>query len=121
MYSIMLKSKLHLARVTKIALAYEGSITIDRELMEAVQLLPYEKVLVSNMANGQRLETYAIPAPAGSGEIGLNGPAAHQGAIGDQLVIMAFVLTPTEKARSQRPLVLILDENNKPTGPLKDT
>jgi aspartate 1-decarboxylase len=121
MYSIMLKSKLHQARVTQAVLEYEGSLTIDRELMDTVQLMPYEKILVSNLANGQRFETYAIPGPAGSGVICLNGPTAHLGAVGDRLVILAFALVPTGDARRQRPLILILDEKNKPTGPLKET
>ena len=121
MYSIMLKSKLHQARVTRADLKYEGSLTIDRELMDSVQILPYEKVLVSNMTNGNRFETYAIPGPAGSGVICLNGPTAHLGAVGDQLVILSFAVIPTGEARRQRPLILVLDEKNKPAGPLKET
>ncbi len=120
MYSSMLKSKLHQARVTQAELQYEGSLTIDRELMDSVQILPYEKVLVSNMTNGNRFETYAIPGPAGSGVICLNGPTAHLGAIGDRLVILAFAMVPTGEARRQRPYILVLDDKNKPTGPLKD-
>lgn len=121
MYSIMLKSKLHMARVTETQTDYEGSLTIDRDLMDAVKLLPYEKILVSNRTNGTRFETYAIAGKPGSGTICLNGPAAHLGSVGDQLMIFSFGLVPTEEARHQRPLVLAMDENNKPTGPLKDT
>ncbi len=121
MYSIMLKSKLHQARVTQIALDYEGSIIIDRDLMDAVHLLPYEKVLVSNLANGNRFETYAISGQPGSGVICLNGPAAHLGAVGDQVVIMAFALVPTAEACRQRPFILTLDEHNRPAAPLKET
>ena len=120
MYSTMLKSKLHRVRVTQAELDYEGSITIDRDLMDSVQLLPYEKVLVSNLANGNRFETYTIPGKAGSGVICLNGPTAHLGAVGDQLVILAFALVPTNEARRQRPLILVVDAKNKPTGPLRE-
>ncbi len=121
MYSSMLKSKLHRARVTHANLDYEGSITIDRDLMDAVQLLPYEKVLVSNLSNGNRFETYAIPGAAGSGIIGLNGPTALLGAVGDRVVILAFAAVPTAEARRQRPLILVVNEQNRPAGPLKDT
>lgn len=117
----MLKSKLHLARVTRADLDYEGSLTIDRDLMDAVQLLPYEKVLVSNLTNGNRFETYAISGPPGSGVICLNGPTAHLGAVGDRLVILSFALVPTGEARRQRPLILVLGDKNKPAGPLKET
>lgn len=120
MYSIMLKSKLHRARVTESNLDYEGSLTIDRDLMDAVRILPYEKVLVSNLANGQRFETYAIPGPAGSGIICLNGPTAHLGAVGDRLVILTFSPVLTSEARRQRPMILALDQDNKPLGPLKE-
>lgn len=116
---VLLKSKLHLARVTQVLPDYEGSLTIDRALMDAVKLAPYEKVLVSNAANANRFETYAIPAPAGSGAICLNGPAARLGAVGDRLVIMAFGRVPAGKARRHRPLILALDEHNRPAkGPL---
>lgn len=119
MYSIMLKSKLHMARVTHAKPDYEGSLTIDRELMDLVKLRPYEKVLVANSSNGQRFETYAIVGAPGSGMICLNGPATHLGAVGDRLVILAFALVPTEDAPRQKPLILVLDEHNRPTGPLK--
>lgn len=121
MYSIMLKSKLHMACVTEARLDYEGSLTIDRDLMDAVKLLSYEKILVSNQTNGNRFETYAIAGEPGSGTICLNGPAAHHGSVGDRLMIFSFCLMPTDEARHQHPLILVLDENNKPTGPLKDT
>lgn len=121
MYSIMMKSKLHMARVTETRADYEGSLTIDSELMDAVKILPYEKVLVSNRMNGNRLETYAIAGKPGSGVICLNGPAAHHASVGDRLMILSFCIVPTEEAKSLRPLILVLDENNKPAGPLRDT
>jgi len=110
----MLKSKIHLARVTEVKPDYEGSLTIDRDLMDAVKLLPYEKILVSNMENTNRFETYAIPAPPGSRAFCLNGPAAKLGKIGDRLVIFSFELVPTDEARSHRPRILVLDKDNKP-------
>lgn len=116
MHSIILKSKLHMARITETRMDYEGSLTIDRDLMDAVKILPYEKVLVSNSANGNRFETYVIAGAPGSGAICLNGPAAHLGSVGDRIVIIAFGIVPTDEAARARPLVLVLDENNKPAG-----
>ncbi|MFH1476369.1 MAG: aspartate 1-decarboxylase [Verrucomicrobiota bacterium] len=121
MFSIMLKSKLHMARVTHVMPEYEGSLTIDRDLMDAVKLLPYEKVLVSNSANANRFETYAIPGKAGDGMICLNGPAARLGTVGDRLVIMAFSTVPADEARRHHPLILTLDDRNQPAGPLRET
>jgi len=115
----MLKSKIHLASVTEVKPDYEGSLTIDRELMDAVKLLPYEKVLVSNMENTNRFETYLLPERPGSRTVCLNGPAAQLGAIGDRLVIFAFCLVPSDEARNHRPLILALDRDNKPVRPLK--
>lgn len=117
MDSIMLKSKIHLARVTAVQADYEGSLTIDRELMEAVKLRPYEKILVSNMENTNRFETYCLPAPPKSGTICLNGPAARLGKVGDRLVIFAFGLVPTDEARNHRPLIIALDKDNQPVRP----
>ncbi len=104
-----------MARITEIKPDYEGSLSIDRDLMDAVKLLPYEKVLVSNMGNLNRFETYVIPAKPGSHTIGLNGPAAQLGSIGDRLVIFAFSHVPTDEARNHRPLILVLDKDNNPT------
>src|SRR3954451_4305374 len=93
----VLKSKLHQATVTRSDLHYHGSLTIDPELMEAVGLYPYEAILVSNVATGQRAETYALPRTPGSGDIGLNGAMARLGAPGDRVIVMAFAdLTPDE-------------------------
>ena len=120
MHRIMLKSKLHNARITHKEPDYEGSLTLSAELMEAVRILPYEKILVANTANGERFETYAIPADPGSGKIGLNGAATHKGSVGDRVIVFAFALVPEEEAAQHRPLILTLDEQNKPIGPLKD-
>ncbi len=116
----LLKSKLHLARVTCLQPDYEGSLTLDRDLMDAVRLAPYERVLVSNTANPHRFETYVIPAPPGSGTVALNGPAARLGAVGDRLVIMAFAAVPLAAVRRHRPLILRLDADNRPAGPLAE-
>ena len=112
----MLKSKLHHARVTESELEYNGSLTIDRDLMDGVKLRPYEKILVANMANGERFETYAIPAPRGSRTICLNGATAHKGAVGDRLIIFAFAQLSEEEVASHRPLVTILDAGNNPVA-----
>jgi aspartate 1-decarboxylase len=108
----LLKSKLHRARVTAANLEYEGSMTIDRDLMDRVGLLAYERILCSNMANGARFETYAIPGARGSGEIVLNGAAAHLGKAGDQLTIMSFTEADAAEAKFWKPHVLVLGEKN---------
>jgi len=109
----LLKSKLLRAEVTDRALHYEGSLAIDSDLMKQVGLIPYEKILVANIANGERLETYAIEAPKGSHTISLNGAAAHKGKIGDLLVIMSFAQFEEVEARSWMPKVLVLGDGNK--------
>lgn len=109
----LLKSKLHRARVTGANLNYEGSMSIDRDLMEKVGLLPYEKILCSNMANGARFETYAIPGERGSGQIVLNGAAAHLGKPGDMLTIMSFTESEVTEAKFWKPHVIVLGERNE--------
>jgi aspartate 1-decarboxylase len=108
----LLKSKIHRAQVTAANLAYEGSMTIDADLMDKVGLLPYEKILCSNMANAARFETYAIPGTRGSGHIILNGAAAHLGKAGDRLTIMSFTEVEEAQARSWQPRVIVLGEKN---------
>lgn len=108
----LLKSKIHRARVTGANLQYEGSMSIDRDLMDKIGLLPYERILCSNMANGARFETYAIPAERGTGEIILNGAAAHLGKPGDQLTIMSFTEVQANDAKFWKPHVIVLGENN---------
>jgi len=109
----LLKSKLLRAEVTDCALHYEGSLAIDAALMEQIGLMPYEKILVANIANGERLETYAIEAPKGSHTISLNGAAAHKGEKGDLLVIMSFAQFEVEEAKTWKPKVLVLADGNK--------
>jgi aspartate 1-decarboxylase len=99
----VLKSKIHRVKVTGADLNYIGSITIDEDLMDAANLIPGEKVQVVNNNNGERLETYAIPGPRGSGEITLNGAAARKVAIGDILILIAYAWMDAEEARSFNP------------------
>ena len=112
MFSTLLKAKLHNARVTDANVDYEGSLTIDRDLMDAVKILPYEKILVANVQNGSRFETYAIPAEPGSGQIILNGATARLGKPGDRLTIMSFTEVDPGEAKSWKPQVIVLGEKN---------
>lgn len=109
----ILKSKIHKATVTQSNVNYEGSITIDAQLMKKAGIVPYEKVLVSNMSRGTRLETYAISGKQGSGIIGLNGAAALLGKIGDKITIMTFANVPQAKARQIKPKIIVLGKKNK--------
>ncbi len=113
MFVKLLKSKLHRACVTKSSLDYPGSIAIDSELMEAAGILPYEVVLVADINNGSRLETYAVPADAGSREIVILGAAARLVKPKDIIIIMAFAFyTPLDAAQA-KPKIVVLDENNE--------
>ncbi|MBC8343029.1 MAG: aspartate 1-decarboxylase [Bacteroidetes bacterium] len=114
MYIEVLKSKIHRVKVTEADLNYIGSITIDQDYMDAVNLIPNEKVQVLNIQNGERFETYTIKGERGSGIIGLNGPAAHKGSIGDILVIVSYAMVEVEKAPQIEPKIL-LPENGKST------
>jgi aspartate 1-decarboxylase len=108
----LLKSKLHRARVTGANVDYEGSLTIDRDLMDKAGLLPYERILCSNMVNAARFETYVIPGDPGSGQIVLNGAAAHLGKTGDRLTIMSFTEVEAAEAKFWKPRVIVLGEKN---------
>ena len=112
MHVTLLKSKIHRAAVTGASLDYEGSMTISSDLAQRVGLLHYEKILVSNMRNGERFETYVIYGEPGTGQIQLNGATAHLGGIGDRLTIMNFGYFSSEEAVGHKPCVLLLDENN---------
>ena len=112
----MLKSKLHRVRLTGTELNYEGSITIDRTLLEAADMLPGEQVHVLNLSNGSRIVTYVIEAPAGSGTVLLNGPAARTGQVGDQVIVLSYCELEDEEARAHSPSVVLVDEDNKPRG-----
>lgn len=108
----LLKSKIHRAQVTGAHVSYEGSLTIDAQFMEQTGLLPYERILCGNLANGHRFETYAIPGRPGSGEIILNGAVAHLGKVGDRITIMSFAVLDEATARSWQPRVIVLGEAN---------
>jgi aspartate 1-decarboxylase len=109
----MLKSKIHKATVTQSDLMYEGSLTIDSDLMREVGLLPYEKIKIYNINNGERLDTYAIEGEAGSGVIGLNGAAARKGMIGDLIIIVSYAIYNDADLVDFEPKVVVLDQNNK--------
>jgi len=109
----LLKSKIHRPAVTGASLHYEGSLTISEDLAELVGLRPYERILVSNMANGERFETYVIYGKRGAGLIELNGATAHLGKIGDRLTIMNFAQYTPEEAEHHKPSVIVLNERNE--------
>jgi aspartate 1-decarboxylase len=109
----LLKSKIHRARVTAGDVNYEGSLGIDQDFMDRVGLLPYERILCGNMANGERFETYAIPAQRGSRAIILNGAVAHLGKRGDKLTIMSYAAVPQAQAKKWKPRVIVLGPGNK--------
>lgn len=116
MFRTMFKSKIHRATVTQADLHYVGSITIDRELMAAADLLDGEQVHVVDITNGARLETYVIPGPPGSGVIGLNGAAAHLVHPGDLVIIMSYAQLPDAEARTYTPTVVHVDQDNRIVG-----
>ncbi len=109
----MLRSKIHRATVTDANLSYEGSITIDQELIEAAGILPYEQVMISNMNNGERFETYVIPGPKGSGQVCLNGPTARKGVTGDKIVIFCYEYYNEEELKTFKPRIIIVDDKNR--------
>jgi len=111
----MLKSKIHRVTVTQAELYYEGSITVDKDLLEAADIVPYEKVQVLNFNNGSRLDTYAIEGDAGSGTICLNGPAARFSSVGDEIIIVSYFQLPDEDAKKYKPKVVLVDKKNKIT------
>ena len=109
----MLKSKIHRARITGADLHYEGSITIDSNLMRRADLLPYEKVEVFDIDNGARFETYVIEGDAGSGTVQINGAAARLVQTGDLVIIVSYRTVTDEDAARSRPRIILLDEGNK--------
>jgi aspartate 1-decarboxylase len=111
----MLKSKIHRVTVTQAELYYEGSITVDKDLLQAAGILPYEKVQVLNFNNGSRLDTYAIEGAAGNGTICLNGPAARFDSVGDEIIIVSYFHLPDEDAKKHKPKVVLVDKKNKIT------
>lgn len=113
MFLTMMKSKIHRAKVTEANLEYIGSITIDEDIIDAVGLLPNEKVQIVNNNNGARFETYVIAGKRGSGTICLNGAAARLVQVGDTVIIIAYALMTPEEAKAHQPKVAFIGEHNK--------
>ncbi len=113
MFLRFLKSKLHMAVVTQTELHYHGSITIDRDLMDAVGLLPYEQVMIANCSNGTRGETYVLEGGRGTGQVQMNGALARLAHKGDRVIVMSFVDATPEEASQLHPRVAILNEHNQ--------
>ena len=111
------KSKIHRATITDANINYMGSITIDAELMRLADLVPYEKVQVANISNGERFETYVIEGRAGSGDIALNGAAARKGSPGDLIIIIAYGQIDKAEAAGFRPAIVYVDAANRPVKP----
>ncbi len=109
----MLKSKIHRATVTHSHLHYEGSLSVDSDLMKEVDLYPSERVFVYNINNGERFETYVIEGEPGSGVIGLNGAAARKGMVGDLIIIVTYGMYSEEELKDHEPKFVVLDETNK--------
>ena len=112
MQRTMLNAKIHRATITQADLNYEGSLSIDKNLMESAGIIPFERVHVYNINNGDRFETYAIEGEAGSGIIGLNGAAARKGHVGDLIIIVTYGSYAPEDLDEYEPVILLLDENN---------
>ena len=112
-YTTLLKCKIHRARVTEADLHYEGSCSIDQDLMKASGLVAHEHIHVWNVSNGNRFETYVIPAPKGSGMVKINGAAAHQAKRGDLIIITSFAHYDNGAMKKHRPRVVFVDDKNR--------
>jgi aspartate 1-decarboxylase len=112
MTRFMFKSKIHRAVVTQAELYYEGSLTVDSDLLREADLLEYEKVSVVNVNNGERFETYLLAGEPGSGVICLNGAAARKGSVGDEVIIISYASMSEEEARVYKPTVILVDKKN---------
>lgn len=113
MLRCMLKAKIHMATVTESNLEYEGSITIAEDILKETGILPYELVMISNMNNGERFETYVIPGAAGSGKISLNGPTARKGVVGDRVIIFCYGYFEESALAHFSPKIVRLDPGNR--------
>jgi len=110
MLRCILRAKIHIATVTESNLSYEGSITIDEAIVKKAGILPYEQVMISNLNNGERFETYVIPGK--KGEICLNGPTARKGIVGDRIIIFCYSYVEDSKLKGFKPIIVRLDEDN---------
>ena len=108
----MLKSKIHRATITDANLNYEGSLAVDKNLLDEAGLLPYERIKIYNINNGTRIETYLIEGEAGSGIISLNGAAARKGEVGDLIIIVSYALYSPEELQNYKPKVILLNSDN---------
>ena len=114
MLRCILRAKIHMATVTESNLEYEGSITIDETIMKKAGILPYEQVMISNVNNGERFETYVISGKKGSGEICLNGPTARKGVVGDKVIIFCYsYFEDNKKIKKFKPKIVRLDSRNQ--------
>ncbi len=113
MFRQMLRAKIHRATVTAACLEYEGSLTVDENLLDAAGILPYEAIVISNLNNGERFMTYAMAGRRGSGEIVLNGPTARKGAVGDQIIIFCYEYYGDEEIKRHKPKIIKVDERNQ--------
>ncbi len=113
MFRQMLRSKIHRATVTDACLDYEGSLTVDEELLDAAGMLPYEAIVISNLNNGERFTTYAMPGKRGSGQVILNGPTARKGAVGDQIIIFCYEYYAEDEIKRHIPKIIYVDEKNR--------
>ena len=113
MQRIMCKSKIHRATITQSELYYEGSLTLDEALMEAGNMLPYERVQIVNLNNGERLETYIIKGKRNSGIVCLNGPAARHGVVGDEVIIITYANYDDEELKKFKPIKIFVDKKNR--------
>jgi len=113
MLRTLMKSKIHRATVTQADLHYVGSVTLDRDLMDAADILPHEQVAIVDVTNGARLETYAIPGPRGSGVVGINGAAARLIHSGDLVILITYAQLSDEEARAHKPTIVHVDAHNR--------
>jgi len=119
MYRTMLKSKIHRAVVTGSNLNYQGSITIDSDILREANILEWEQVWVLNIDNGHRFVTYAIAGEPGSGEVCLNGAAARLVQVGDRIIVLSFSQIDEREAAKYKPVVLVMDEKNRITSRIR--
>ncbi|MGQ9569791.1 MAG: aspartate 1-decarboxylase [Thermodesulfovibrionales bacterium] len=111
MLRCILRAKIHMATVTESNLSYDGSLTLDKEILKKAGILPYEQVMVSNLNNGERFETYVIPGKRG--EVCLNGPTARKGVVGDKIIVFCYGYVEESKVYKSKPRIIHLDRENK--------
>jgi aspartate 1-decarboxylase len=113
MFIDILKSKIHRAFVTEVNINYQGSITIDEDLMDAANIVEHEKVQVLNYNNGERIDTYVIKGKRGTGEVCMNGPAARKFLVGDPIIVISYAMIDAQEAKNLIPKIIFVDNNNK--------